>query len=89
MDLGVFRSDFSFLAYADGEPLGFIIGHENDAYAEATGIRDLCIPLVGDVIRTGLAMRHVQRAPDGQRRPAGVLSWLLCRQALAIRDSQS
>jgi ribosomal protein S18 acetylase RimI-like enzyme len=42
-----FRPAFSFLAYAGTEPLGLIIGHEYDAYAEATGVHDLYIPLVG------------------------------------------
>jgi len=42
-----FRPALSFLAYADGEPLGFIIGHEYDAYTETTGIRELHIALVG------------------------------------------
>ena len=42
-----FRPAFSFLAYDGQEPLGVIIGHEYDAYTEATGIRDLYIPLVG------------------------------------------
>lgn len=47
MSLGAFRPQFTFLAYAGGEPLGLVIGHEYDAYAEATGVRDLYVPLVG------------------------------------------
>lgn len=47
IESGAFRPGFSFLAYADGEPLGLIISHEYDAYTEATGLRDLHIPLVG------------------------------------------
>jgi mycothiol synthase len=47
MNLGAFRPQFSFLAYGDGEPLGMVIGHEYDAYAEATGVRDVYIPIVG------------------------------------------
>jgi ribosomal protein S18 acetylase RimI-like enzyme len=47
MNLGAFRPEFSFLAYGDGEPLGMVIGHEYDAYAEATGERDVYIPIVG------------------------------------------
>ena len=42
-----FRPTVSFLAYAGDEPLGIIIGHEYDAYQEATGIRDLYIALIG------------------------------------------
>lgn len=42
-----FRPALSFLAYAGGEPLGLIIGHEYDAHADATGTRDFSIPLVG------------------------------------------
>lgn len=42
-----FRPAFSFLAYLDGEPAGFIISHEYHAYAEATGIKDLYIAVLG------------------------------------------
>jgi mycothiol synthase len=42
-----FRPALSFLAYADDEPLGVIICYEYDAATEATGIRDLNIPLIG------------------------------------------
>jgi mycothiol synthase len=42
-----FRSAFSSLAYAEGEPLGLVLAFEHDAYAEATGIRDLYIGIVG------------------------------------------
>lgn len=45
--IGAFRPAFSFLAYSDGEPGGFIISHEYDAYAEATGIKDLHIAVLG------------------------------------------
>jgi len=41
------RPKLSFLAYADGVPLGVIMGHEYDSYTQATGKRDLYIPLVG------------------------------------------
>lgn len=67
-----FQPALSFLAYADQEPLGIIIGHEYDAYAEATGIRDLYIPLVG-----------TSRA--GRRR--GIASALLVRALTAARDA--
>jgi mycothiol synthase len=42
-----FRPALSFLAYAGQEPLGVIICYEYDAATEATGIRDLHIPLIG------------------------------------------
>lgn len=45
--IGAFRPAFSFLAYSDGEPAGFIISHEYDAYAEATGIKDLHSAVLG------------------------------------------
>jgi ribosomal protein S18 acetylase RimI-like enzyme len=45
--LGAFRPALSFLAYAGQEPLGIIMSQEYDAYTEATGIRDLHIPLIG------------------------------------------
>jgi mycothiol synthase len=41
-----FRPEFSYLAYADGEPLGVLLSYEHDAYTEATGVRDLYIGLV-------------------------------------------
>jgi mycothiol synthase len=47
MAAGAFRPAFSFLAYDHGEPIGFVISHEYDAYAEATGIRDLFIAILG------------------------------------------
>jgi mycothiol synthase len=47
MELSAFRPAFSFLAYLDGEPAGFLISHEYDAYAEATGIKDLYISVLG------------------------------------------
>jgi mycothiol synthase len=42
-----FRPEFSFLAYGGAEPLGLVIGMEYVADSEATGYRDLEIPLVG------------------------------------------
>jgi mycothiol synthase len=42
-----FRPRFSYLAYAGGEPLGVLLSYEHDAYAKATGVRDLYIGLVG------------------------------------------
>ncbi len=42
-----FRPGCSFIAYADGAPAGIVIGHEYDAYTEATGRRELYIALVG------------------------------------------
>jgi mycothiol synthase len=47
MAQGAFRPAFSFLAYTDGEPVGVILSHEYESYAEATGIRDLFIALIG------------------------------------------
>jgi mycothiol synthase len=44
---GAFRPAFSFLAYSAGEPAGFVISHEYDAYALATGIKDLHIAVLG------------------------------------------
>jgi mycothiol synthase len=42
-----FRPEFSFLAYAESEPLGMLISREHDAYNTRTGHRDLHISLVG------------------------------------------
>ena len=47
MAASAFRPAFSFLAYASGEPAGFVISHEYDVYAEATGIQDLFIAILG------------------------------------------
>jgi len=47
MAAAAFRAAFSFLAFDHGEPIGFVISHEYDAYAEATGIRDLFIAILG------------------------------------------
>ena len=47
MAASAFRPAFSFLAYASGEPAGFVISHEYDVYAEATGIQDLFIAMLG------------------------------------------
>jgi mycothiol synthase len=47
MAQGAFRPAFSFLADADGEPVGVILGYEYESYTEATGIRDLFIALIG------------------------------------------
>jgi mycothiol synthase len=47
LGISAFRPAFSFLAYDDmDEPLGIVISHEYDAYAEATGIRDLYVAVV-------------------------------------------
>jgi mycothiol synthase len=42
-----FRPALSFLAYAGEEPLGIVLSQEYDAHTEATGQRELHIPLVG------------------------------------------
>ncbi len=42
-----FRPGFSFIAHADGAPAGIVIGHEYDAYTQATGRRELYVALVG------------------------------------------
>jgi mycothiol synthase len=47
MGSNAFRPAFSFLAYKEGEPVGFVIGHEYDAFAAATGTKDLYIALLG------------------------------------------
>jgi len=47
MAASAFRPAFSFLAYASDEPAGFVISHEYDVYAEATGIQDLFIAILG------------------------------------------
>jgi ribosomal protein S18 acetylase RimI-like enzyme len=47
MAINAFRPAFSFLAHSGGEPAGFVIAHEYDAYAEATGIKDVYIALLG------------------------------------------
>jgi mycothiol synthase len=47
MGSNAFRPAFSFLAYDEGEPVGLVIGHEYDAFAAATGAKDLYIALLG------------------------------------------
>jgi mycothiol synthase len=47
MGIGAFRPAFSFVAYYEGEPAGVIISHEYDAYAAATGVKDLYIAILG------------------------------------------
>jgi mycothiol synthase len=42
-----FRPAYSFLAYAESEPLGMVISCEHDAYQARTGRRELYIALVG------------------------------------------
>jgi mycothiol synthase len=46
MDFGGFRSQFSFLAYADGKPVGVIISHEYDQLTETDGVREVYIAVV-------------------------------------------
>lgn len=46
IDFGGFRPQFSFLAYADREPVAVIISHEYDQPAETAGVRDLYIAVV-------------------------------------------
>ncbi|HXS66459.1 MAG TPA: GNAT family N-acetyltransferase [Streptosporangiaceae bacterium] len=45
--LGAFRPALSFVAYCEGEPIGFVMAHEYEAYNEKTGTRDVYFPLVG------------------------------------------
>jgi mycothiol synthase len=45
--LSVFRPEFSYLAYADDEPLAMILCHEYDAFDDAIGQRDLNVAVVG------------------------------------------
>lgn len=47
MATGAYRPEYSFIAYGDGQPLGFVIGHEYDGVTKATGVRDAYIALVG------------------------------------------
>jgi hypothetical protein len=65
-----FRPALSFLAYADDEPLGVIIGYEFDAATEATGIRELHIPLIG-TRRAGRKRHSLSAAAEGTRRGQG------------------
>jgi mycothiol synthase len=65
-----YRPALSFLAYADDEPLGLIIGQESDGYARATGVRDLDIPVVGTRRagrKRGIAMALLLRAMSAAR----------------------
>jgi mycothiol synthase len=70
VEAGAFRPALSFLAYADGEPLGLISCNEYDAHTQATGMRDLYVSLVG-----------TRRA--GRKR--GIASALLARALAAAR----
>ncbi|HET7018481.1 MAG TPA: GNAT family N-acetyltransferase [Streptosporangiaceae bacterium] len=45
--IGAFRPALSLVAYSEGEPIGFVMAHEYEAYNEKTGTRDVYIPLVG------------------------------------------
>jgi mycothiol synthase len=65
-----FRPEFSFLAYGGGQPLGLVIGLEYAADTEASGRRDLDIPIVA-----------VRRA--GRKR--GIASALLSRAMAEAR----
>ena len=47
LSYSAFRPGYSFIAYADGAPAGIVIGHEYDAYTQATGRRELYVALVG------------------------------------------
>ena len=69
MGYSAFRPAFSFLAYADDEA-GLVIGHEYDAYTEATGERELHIALIGTrraARRRGVASALLARALTGAR----------------------
>jgi mycothiol synthase len=65
-----FRPEFSFLAYGDGQPVGLVVGLEYVADTEASGRRDLDIPIVA-----------VRRA--GRKR--GIASALLARAMAEAR----
>jgi mycothiol synthase len=54
MDFGGFRPQFSFLAYADDEPVGVIISHEYEQATETAGGRDVYVAVVG----TRRSVRH-------------------------------
>jgi mycothiol synthase len=65
MEISAFRPAFSFLAYGGGEPVGFIVNHEYDAYAGATGIRDLYVSVLGTLSahrKRGIASALLVRA---------------------------
>ncbi len=47
MEISAFRPAFSFVAYGQGEPVGFVISHEYDAWAKATGVQDLYVATLG------------------------------------------
>jgi mycothiol synthase len=47
ISFSAFRPQYSFLAYAEDEPLALVIAHDYDSYTKATGLRDLYIPVVG------------------------------------------
>jgi mycothiol synthase len=55
-----FRPEFTFLAYGGGQPLGLVIGFEYVADTEATGRRDLDIPVVA--VRRGGRKRGIASA---------------------------
>jgi mycothiol synthase len=46
LDFSGFRPQFSFVAYADDEPVGMLISHEYDQPIETPGVRDLYIAIV-------------------------------------------
>ncbi|HEX9063603.1 MAG TPA: GNAT family N-acetyltransferase [Streptosporangiaceae bacterium] len=64
------RPEYSFLAYAGGEPVGMVLSHEYEAYTAATGRKDLYIPSV---------------ATRRQARKRGVASALLARVLASAR----
>jgi mycothiol synthase len=47
MNFHAFRPAYSFLAYAEGEPVGVLIAHEYETANEVLGRRDVYIALVG------------------------------------------
>jgi mycothiol synthase len=46
LEFAGFRPQFSFLAYADDEPIGLVISHEYEQPVETPGLRDLYIAVV-------------------------------------------
>jgi mycothiol synthase len=65
-----FRPRYSFLAYADGEPLSLVLGREYDAHTQATGQRELYVATV--------ATRRVGRG-------RGIASALIARALTAAK----
>jgi mycothiol synthase len=81
-----FRPEFSYLAYADGQPAGVLLSSESAETTRATGVRDLYIGIVGTRRagrNRGIATALLSRAlTDGKAAGYGTSSLLVDADSL-------